>query len=35
MTKEGTWWAKSIKGVGEAGQTRIEDTFNAFVTANS
>lgn len=35
MVKEGTWWAKSIKGVGEASQTRIEDAFNTFVTANS
>ncbi len=35
MQRDGTWWARDIKGIGEAGQTRIEDAFNAVVAANA
>lgn len=32
MQRDGTWWARDIKGIGEAGQTRIEDAFNAAIS---
>jgi len=33
MQREGTFWAKEIKGVGEALQTKIEDALNSIVCA--
>ena len=35
MQKHGTFWAKDIKGIGEAAQTRIEDAFNASMMEGS
>lgn len=35
MTKNGSWWARAIKGIGEAGQTRIEDSFNRLLMQNA
>ena len=32
MQRDASWWAKDIKGIGEAGKTRIEDAFNAVLT---
>ncbi len=30
--KEGTWWNKGVKGVGEVAKQKIEDAFNAYVS---
>lgn len=34
MTDEGVWWARGIKGIGDAAKERIEEAFNAFVCEN-
>jgi len=35
MTKEGTFWNKGIKGVGDAAKDKIEEAFNAHVSKNA
>jgi hypothetical protein len=35
MQRDSSWWAKDIKGIGEAGKTRIEDEFNAIIASEA